>query len=291
VFVDSCSLTEECASTRRWKSAQWAGILEKDPCDALEASIAVAYAADYEYSVHGDLNARTGSKLAYPTDPPRCSKDTAQPSTRGNWLCNLFGDYGIAFVSGATCFGPDSGNFTSFQGAYKTVIDYVGCSKSSFEKIESFTVRDRVQGYDHSATVLNLRMNFDAQEVLFASPKKKRKVDFSLPNESELDKLSIATLEAGKDETRKLLDLYGPVTSATAQIQVTVHGVCLNANKISAAAGAATYWGPNARLNTVKRVPGTQTGPRAELVAIILALQQAPQFKSIIISTRSHYGI
>ncbi|KAJ7347188.1 hypothetical protein DFH08DRAFT_614590, partial [Mycena albidolilacea] len=87
------------------------------------------------------------------------------------------------------------------------------------------------------------------------------------------------------------LALYGPVASVTAPMRVTVHGVCLNARKISAAAGAATYWGPNARLNSTRRVPGTQTGPRAELLAVILALQQAPLFKSIAISTRSHYAI
>ncbi|KAJ6551212.1 hypothetical protein B0H19DRAFT_880889, partial [Mycena capillaripes] len=112
-----------------------------------------------------------------------------------------------------------------------------------------------------------------------------------LPDETELDKLFISTLEAGKDEAKKLLALYGPVTSITTPLRVAVHGVCTNAGKISASAGAATYWGPNARLNAVSRVPGQQTGPRAELLAVILALQKAPVFKSIIISTRSHYAI
>jgi hypothetical protein len=201
----------------------------------------------------------------------------------------MFGDYGLAFVSGATCFGPNGGNFTSFQGKSeetmrRTVIDYVACSKSSFDKIESFTVHDCVKGYDHAATVLNIRLDFDEQDVFFA-PSKRRKLDISLPDETDLDKLFITTLATGKDETKKTLALYGPVTSVTAPMRVTVHGVCLNARKISAAAGAATYWGPNARLNSTRRVPGTQTGPRAELLAVILALQQAPPFKSIAIST------
>ncbi|KAJ6562558.1 hypothetical protein B0H19DRAFT_873653, partial [Mycena capillaripes] len=130
-----------------------------------------------------------------------------------------------------------------------------------------------------------------SNNILFASPSKKRKIEVALPNTTELDKLFIATLEAGKDNAKKLLALYGPVTSVTAALKVTVHGICLNAGKISASAAAATFWGPNARLNSEARVPGGQTSPRAELLAVILALQNAPAFKSIAISTRSEYVI
>ncbi|KAJ7081486.1 hypothetical protein C8R44DRAFT_905282 [Mycena epipterygia] len=75
------------------ESSQWAGALEKDPCDALAASLALAYNAGFEVTLHGDLNARTASLLAYPTDPPRKSLDIVEPSTRGKWLCNMLGDY------------------------------------------------------------------------------------------------------------------------------------------------------------------------------------------------------
>ncbi|KAJ6583250.1 hypothetical protein B0H10DRAFT_1765527, partial [Mycena sp. CBHHK59/15] len=43
--------------------------------------------------------------------------------------------------------------------------------------------------------------------------------------------------------------------------------------------------------NKSARVYGNQTSPRAELLAVILALQSAPTFKSIIIATRSEYAI
>ncbi|KAJ6490125.1 hypothetical protein C8R45DRAFT_796138, partial [Mycena sanguinolenta] len=111
-----------------------------------------------------------------------------------------------------------------------------------------------------------------------------------LPNETELDKLFISTLEAGKDKEKKSLALYGAVTSVTTPLKVTVHGICRNAGRITAAAGAAIYWGPNAPHNLSARVHGAQTGPRAELMAVILALEIAP-FKSITISTRSQYAI
>ncbi|KAJ6610647.1 hypothetical protein B0H10DRAFT_2224808 [Mycena sp. CBHHK59/15] len=278
------------------ESSQWVGALEKDSCEALAASKALAYAAGFKVSLHSDLNARTGSTLAYPTDPPRHSMDTAAPSPRGNLLCNMLGDYGVAFASGTICLGPNSGNFTSFQGKTaetmrKTVVDYVACLKEIFPDIASFTVCDRVPGYDHAATVLRLKLDVDLQNSIFASPRKKRKLDFSLPDDTDLDKLFIATLEAGKDTAKKLTALYGPVLVVTAPLKITVHGTCLNAGKISAAAGAFAYWGPNARLNQMGRVYGTQTSPRAELLAVILAVKGAPTFKSIVISTRSEYAI
>ncbi|KAJ6607708.1 hypothetical protein B0H10DRAFT_1788058, partial [Mycena sp. CBHHK59/15] len=134
-------------------------------------------------------------------------------------------------------------------------------------------------------------MDIDIQNSSFASARKKRKVDFSLPNETEMDKLFIATLESGKDNAKKLAALYGPIFVTSAPLKITVHGSCLNAGKITASAGASAYWGPNARRNKSARVYGSQTSPRAELLAVILALQSAPTAKSLIIATRSEYAI
>ncbi|KAF8213517.1 hypothetical protein K438DRAFT_1707299 [Mycena galopus ATCC 62051] len=173
----------------------------------------------------------------------------------------------------------------------RTVIDYVACSRSSWDKIVGFKVCNRVKGYDHAATVLDIKLNFDAQSSLFSSPSKKRKVEIALPDATHLDKLFISTLQAGKDNEKKVLSLYGAVTSMTPALKVAVHGTCLNAGKISAAASAAAYWGPDACLNTSARLTGQQTSPRAELLAVILALQKAPSFKTIEIHTRSEYAI
>ncbi|KAJ6607804.1 hypothetical protein B0H10DRAFT_1817185, partial [Mycena sp. CBHHK59/15] len=126
---------------------------------------------------------------------------------------------------------------------------------------------------------------------MFSSPRKKRKVEVVLPNETDVDKLLIATLAAGKDEAKKLLDLYGPVHVVTTPVKMTIHGSCLNAGKISASAGAATYWGPNARRKRSARAWGDQRSPRAELLAAIFALESAETYKSLEISTRSEYVI
>ncbi|KAJ6473871.1 hypothetical protein C8R45DRAFT_761138, partial [Mycena sanguinolenta] len=85
--------------------------------------------------------------------------------------------------------------------------------------------------------------------------------------------------------------LYGPVLFVTTTLKVTIHGSCLNSGRINATAGSAAYWGQNARQNMSARVWGTQTGPRAELLAVWLAIKNAPLFMSLEISTRSEYVI
>lgn len=109
--------------------------------------------------------------------------------------------------------------------------------------------------------------------------------------ETELDRLLIATMEAGKDEAQKALTLFGPVAFATAPVTVTIAGVCKNAGKHTAYAGAAAFFGTNSGLNSHARVWGKQDNARADLIALLLAIQAAPRTKNLIISTRSEYTI
>ncbi|KAJ7679680.1 hypothetical protein B0H17DRAFT_943971 [Mycena rosella] len=51
------------------------------------------------------------------------------------------------------------------------------------------------------------------------------------------------------------------------------------------------YFGPNSRLNQSVRVWGNQNNVRADLVALLLAVQTASRTKSLIVSTRSDYAI
>ncbi|KAJ7105190.1 hypothetical protein C8R44DRAFT_745910 [Mycena epipterygia] len=60
---------------------------------------------------------------------------------------------------------------------------------------------------------------------MFASPRKKRKADIRLPDETALDRLLIATFAAGKDEGKKLLTLYGSILAVTKPIKVAIHGL------------------------------------------------------------------
>jgi hypothetical protein len=213
----------------------------------------------------GDLNARTAALLANQLlEPARTSMHKGKVTARGTWLCEVFKDYNIAFVSSAEIFGPSGGKFTSFQGIRKTVIDYVACSRELFSQIKSFTVADQVQRYDHAALILNLEIDIGSSNITFESPRKKHRVDVVLLDDTELDKLFIQTLAAGKDEEKKLRALCDPSSTVTTPLKVTIHGGCLNAGKISASARSAIYWGPDARRNMSGKVWGNQTGPRAE---------------------------
>ncbi|KAJ7485569.1 hypothetical protein FB451DRAFT_945583, partial [Mycena latifolia] len=111
------------------------------------------------------------------------------------------------------------------------------------------------------------------------------------PRDTELDRLLVSTLEAAKDEEKKCLALFGPVRIETSRVKVTVHGTCKNSGKLSATAGAGIYWGQDAKRNRAVRVWGTQNNARAELTAVISALQLAPADESLEISTRSEYAI
>jgi hypothetical protein len=68
----------------------------------------------------------------------------------------------------------------------KTVIDYVACSRELLSQIKSFTVADQVQGYDHAALIVNLEIDIGSSNITFESPRKKRKVDVVLPDDTEV---------------------------------------------------------------------------------------------------------
>ncbi|KAJ7755557.1 hypothetical protein B0H16DRAFT_1886343 [Mycena metata] len=95
-------------------------------------------------------------------------------TSRGKWLCGVFNDYNIVFVSGVDAFGPESGNFTSFQ-AY---------SRSLFSHIKSFSVANRVDGYDHAALTVQLELDVGTLNRSFERPRKEAKIDIVLPAET-----------------------------------------------------------------------------------------------------------
>ncbi|KAJ7466476.1 hypothetical protein FB451DRAFT_1402208 [Mycena latifolia] len=137
-------------------------------------------------------------------DPPRPSKDDKPVSTRGRFLFKLCNDYDLVFISGAECFGPGSGEYTSFQGSRQTVIDYAICSPSLFPKVRSFTVEPRIHGYDHAALATQLEVDSVLLTATVFRPSRRRKREETiLPDNTELDKLLIETLAAGKDEAGK----------------------------------------------------------------------------------------
>ncbi|KAJ7831570.1 hypothetical protein B0H13DRAFT_2431497 [Mycena leptocephala] len=104
---------------------------------------------------------------------------------------------------------------------------------------------------------------------MIPNPRKRCKVEITLPDNAYLHKLLIQTLAAGTDEQGKVRALYGPVLVVTNPLKVAIHGSCLNAGRINASGGAVVYWGQNSHRNKTGRPWGKQTGPWAELLAAL----------------------
>ncbi|KAJ6597844.1 hypothetical protein B0H10DRAFT_1827009 [Mycena sp. CBHHK59/15] len=200
-------------------------------------------------------------------------------------------DYDLVFVSGAECFGPASGEYTSFQGSRSTVIDYAICSRTLFPQIHAFAVEPRVPGFDNAALILQLKVDASILSPSAFPSKKRKRENVVLPEETELDRLLIRTMKVGKDKSKKALQLFGQVLFNTNPVVVTICGVCKNAGKHTAQAGASAYFGHDSGLTRAVRVWGNQTNARADLVALLLAIQAAPKTKTLHISTRSEYAI
>ncbi|KAF5378897.1 hypothetical protein D9615_006858 [Tricholomella constricta] len=271
------------------ESATWTQDLESDPCEALAASLALASMAEFHIILMGDLNARTASLIAYPLDPPRLSKDNTV-STRGRWLCRTLADNDMAIVNGIAKFGDNGGDYTSFQGTRRTVIDYAAVSNVMWASVTSFSVCTREDGYDHAALTLDITL--DITRRLVHTPSRKSITRNPLPTTTELDRLLITTLEAGKDVMKRNLALYGPIYTSTNPTKVSVHGICTNSGKATATAGIGLYWGLNSPRNIALRIRGSNlTSTHAEIAAIAQALQIAPKNKSLEVSTHSEYAV
>ena len=77
-----------------------------------------------------------------------------------------------------------------------------------------------------------------------------------------------------------------------APIRVYTDGSTLANGQAHAIAGVGVYFGPGNKSNLSEHLPGTkQTNQRAELTAIIRALEVAPKDRKIIIFSDSNYAI
>ncbi|KAJ7168126.1 hypothetical protein C8R43DRAFT_876833, partial [Mycena crocata] len=84
---------------------------------------------------------------------------------------------------------------------------------------------------------------------------------------------------------------YGPVLVQTDPLHVYVASSCVSAGKPNARAGSGVYRGPNSRWNRGSSVPGRQTDGRAALFAVMLAVETAPEDRTLVIYCTSQFVI
>ncbi|XP_045158632.1 ribonuclease H1-like [Mercenaria mercenaria] len=85
---------------------------------------------------------------------------------------------------------------------------------------------------------------------------------------------------------------YGMGPNEEAPVVYT-DGACTNNGYGEAKAGIGVYWGPGHPLNTSERLPGRQTNNRAEIHAVVKAVQQAKEsgFNELTVKTDSMFLI
>ncbi|KAI0289770.1 ribonuclease H-like domain-containing protein [Russula brevipes] len=84
----------------------------------------------------------------------------------------------------------------------------------------------------------------------------------------------------------------GPSRTARVEDVVYTDGACSGNGQPGSVAGIGVWWGPNDPRNLCERCPGRQTNNRAELIAIIRALETTPITSvPLVIKSDSEYAI
>ncbi|KZV98505.1 ribonuclease H-like protein, partial [Exidia glandulosa HHB12029] len=90
-----------------------------------------------------------------------------------------------------------------------------------------------------------------------------------------------------------MTEVYGPLRiDDKSPILVWTDGSCLDPNRPSATAGSGVFWGPDSERNRFIRLPGAvQTSNRAELLAMLVAIDSTDPLRALVIYSDSEYAI
>ncbi|SJL14679.1 uncharacterized protein ARMOST_18144 [Armillaria ostoyae] len=218
----------------------------------------------------GDPNSHTGSKTPAEHHEKQFSPDPVV-STQGRWLNTLLGDCRMMILNGIQWFGLEGARFTSFQGVYATVIDYVACTEQLINDIPLFKVLPHdCEWSDHAALVWHMKVECEVSQSLDTAQMSKgqqRRLRQLLKCKqgpppvvhNHLDDMVTAALEAGKDTDAEALAIFGPVHLSTTTVKVIAYALCHQQGTQSTVVVAGCYWGPGSQLNAVERVHETES--------------------------------
>jgi ribonuclease HI len=122
---------------------------------------------------------------------------------------------------------------------------------------------------------------------------RKSSVQFLVPPKDDalFDEERIPEIPSRSTEKSKQVKTEPPVTSNQEWQVVYTDGGCKGNQGPDGRAGIGVWWGQQDLRNIAERCPGTQTNNRAELIAVIRALEEAPGDVPLIIRTDSKYVI
>lgn len=280
-------------STSDWQS--WSDV---DPMDRIEEVLSFCTASSKPTLWVGDLNARIGQSS--PVRLPRTSQDSVVNS-RGRDLLAFCEIQDLAIVNGSRFDSTTpKGNWTSFQSMGRAVVDYMVASSSMLPFITDFSNVDQPDHSDHA--LLSLTINVPVTRAQAPRPRRSKPSsepkEFRLPPPrdpmtqelvppSYLDNLLQQVIALRRTDDEMCGDIYGVCYSDANPVVVYTDGSCHNNGSSFAKAGAGVWWGENSPRNRAERVPGAQTNTRGELLAVLLAIQDADPRRKLVIYSDS----
>lgn len=137
--IDLVDLTIICAYLPPPPSP-WLRTLDYDPCDDLQALLAIRSCSTIPVIGLGDINGRTASRSSSAL-VPRVSCDNTRDA-RGDWFMNMCADLDMIVLNGTSWDVCQPGTWTSFQPMGTAVIDYAWLSADHLDKLKEFKVDD-----------------------------------------------------------------------------------------------------------------------------------------------------
>jgi len=200
----------------------------------------------------------------------------------------------------AVARGRNTGVFRSWEECVRQVEGYSGALHRSFKThaaamsfLQSAVQAPKPAGH---APRRELAINFKSRRGV-----KKETMEALLPTDEEHEdfkrrfELSDDTAKLGEgddiphltaEQMESLLQATG-----TQWVEIFTDGACLGNGKDNASAGVGVWFGENDARNISEKLKGNQTNQRAELMAIIRALEATDPSADVIIKSDSAYAI
>lgn len=244
-----------------------------------------------------DINARTASLATMGVF--RNSADSGGVTTRGRDLLNICKESDLCILNGTAYEQNSPGRYTSFQAQGCAVVDYAIVSEELLPMVLGFHVclpaDDPDEDWaDHAAIVLQV----DGAQVQYVNTKR-RPAPRGTPTVaraqecSTLDVQLAKTMSSVQTPAEAARALYGAAYIRTEGRQVYTDGSCFHNGMPDARAGSGVFWEHNAGKNISLRVPGPepQSNNCGEILAIVVALQQADPYESLVVFSDSQHAI
>jgi ribonuclease HI/exonuclease III len=249
----------------------------------------------------GDLNVRTGESNRHqpiiPHQAVRRSTDKKMSAGRKEDFLNLCSDLDVHILNG--CLTPDfeaGGKPTHIhmlknKQSTVTVIDYALASTELLESISSFSVADFIPESDHAAISVNISLPYipleQIQHCSFPSRRPRPHYAASSPLEVKVHNI----LQQKDNQQTYAQRLWQPASIPPTHPIIAYTDGSASVHARTPKAGSGVHFPEDPGKDISEGVPGAQTNNRAELFAILLAIEAADASRPLLIYSDSQHSI